>query len=422
MPGFIQYFGIDPEERTLVDWILSRRGFEIHYSDNLARMQRDVQDNPPDLIILDTPLPDDETFGICRALRSDEATAHVPVLIMGECHSGEWMAEAVAAGADGCVPKPVVPGELLAKVHAITRRNRARERRSGVSPGDLFAKRYEITGRLDRAGNDSSFFGTDTHSPEGHRVEIRIFPGAGSSVESRDCMTAVLREAYLLARLDHTNIAAFHDFGHTDSHYYLVTEYLCGNTLQDLLIVDGRINEGVAVVIARRVAETLAYLEAQGIFHRRICPETIVLTERDGVKLIGFGSACSIEDGQLTPGKVEERNVFTAPELLCDDGLADSSAAVYALGITLYQATTQSVPSFTHPRGAAAPPAPPVSQLNPEISGVLSDLIMSMIAPESSQRPTPVAILDSVDSSWYTAPENVAESVGASYPDVAVVA
>ncbi|HET9919614.1 MAG TPA: serine/threonine-protein kinase, partial [Ktedonobacteraceae bacterium] len=148
-------------------------------------------------------------------------------------------------------------------------------------------------------------------------------------------------EAAILARLSHPNLPAFTDFFSEDARYFLVMEYVEGQTLEELLENKGPFPERRVLNWARQLCEVLEYLHGQrpSIIFRDMKPGNIMLMHGGRVKLIDFGIArffrnASSQDTQLlgTPG-------FAPPEQY-GKAQTDERSDIYSLAMTLYQLMT----------------------------------------------------------------------------------
>ena len=165
-------------------------------------------------------------------------------------------------------------------------------------------------------------------------------------------------EAETLAKLDHPNIVAVHDFGEAGGLFYLVMEFVDGVNLHRLL--DGhRVAPREALAIVPQICDALQFAHDRGIVHRDIKPENILLDRRFRVKVADFGLAKLVGTaagapvpGAATPrpaslteaGRILGTPQYMAPEQLRDPAEVDHRADIYALGVVLYQMLTGELP------------------------------------------------------------------------------
>lgn len=172
------------------------------------------------------------------------------------------------------------------------------------------------------------------------------------------------REAKALAKLNHPNIVAIHEFGKKDDLYYIVMEYVDGTNLRTIM-ERGLINPKEALAIVPQICDALQYAHDRGIVHRDIKPENILLSREGTVKVADFGLA-KLVPGQRTgspgtsheprlpletiltrDGKIMGTPAYMAPEQLETPSEVDHRADIYALGVVFYQMLTGELPG-TH--------------------------------------------------------------------------
>ena len=212
------------------------------------------------------------------------------------------------------------------------------------------------------------------------------------------------REAQILVRLKHPHVVTVHEFGVLGRDIlFMVMEYLEGVSLRSRLRQKGWLPEAQCIEIAKQTALGLAAVHEQGIVHRDVSPDNIVLVAEDdseNVKIIDFGIAknvIAVEATKLTDtlkfvGKAE----YCSPEQIQGSlsGDIDGRSDIYSLGITLYELLTGSRPFRAKtPQGYIAKhlkSAPiPFEEVNPEarISSALADLVMRMLEKKRTERP-----------------------------------
>jgi serine/threonine-protein kinase len=159
-------------------------------------------------------------------------------------------------------------------------------------------------------------------------------------------------EAATASRLTSPHTITIFHFGRTDDDvYYIVMEYVEGNTLGHVLKRDGRIPIARAIAVARQVCLSLREAHARGIVHRDIKPSNVILVngDYDQVKVLDFGIAKHVLresddwDRELTSsGSYIGTPEYMSPEII--DGKVDARADIYAVGVMLYRAVTGRLP------------------------------------------------------------------------------
>ena len=176
-------------------------------------------------------------------------------------------------------------------------------------------------------------------------VAIKVLPEAVAADPDR--LRRFEREAKAVAKLDHPNILAIHDFGTETGTSYAVMELLEGKSLREL-ISKGDITTAKAVEYARDIADGLAAAHDKGIIHRDLKPENVFLTRDARVKILDFGLAkltlpehdlateTPTETLDTAPGSLIGTIAYMAPEQI-QGRPADHRSDIFALGVVLYE-------------------------------------------------------------------------------------
>jgi len=152
------------------------------------------------------------------------------------------------------------------------------------------------------------------------------------------------REASSLAALHHENILQIYDYRTDGPLPYMVTEYLEGVDLYDILERHGRLSAEVAAIVGLQVARALDYAHSKGVIHRDVKPANIMFTITGGIKLMDFGIARQTSMRDLTQvGAGVGTPAYMSPEQIMGDGL-DGRTDIWSLGIVLYQMLTGEKP------------------------------------------------------------------------------
>jgi capsular polysaccharide biosynthesis protein/predicted Ser/Thr protein kinase len=164
------------------------------------------------------------------------------------------------------------------------------------------------------------------------------------------------REARALARLNHPNIVAVHDFGQAGDLHYLVMEFVDGGNLRQIERA-GRLAPEQALAIVPQICEALQFAHNEGIVHRDIKPENILLDKKGRVKITDFGIAkmlgLTAEAAPLTGARdVVGTPHYMAPEQIEKPRTVDHRADIYSLGVVFYEMLTGELPL-----GKFAPPS-----------------------------------------------------------------
>ena len=181
-----------------------------------------------------------------------------------------------------------------------------------------------------------------------------------------------LREGQMLARLNHPNIVAVHDFGQAGGYFYLLMEFVDGVNLRQAMSA-GRFTPSQALAIVPKICEALQFAHDEGVLHRDIKPENILLDTKGRVKLVDFGIAKLVDsvdtEGQPTTGDAIGALTqsgaalgtpdYMAPEQITQPSGVDHRADIYSLGVVFYELLTGELPKEGFPPPSARSPVGP---------------------------------------------------------------
>ncbi len=213
--------------------------------------------------------------------------------------------------------------------------------------------------------------------------------------ENREFIKRFEREAKSIAKINHPNIVAVYDFGVHDGLWFMVNEYVEGQSLSK--IIGDRLVVPVAEVVNWLVhcLAGLAHVGQGNIVHRDIKPDNILVT-RDGVaKIADFGLAKDVSERNdstdLTAvGLAMGTPAYMSPEQ-CMGRKLDGRSDQYSLGVTAYFALTGQKPfvgqsSFEIMTQQREHTPPPTHQLNPSVPAEVSALVARMLAKDPADR------------------------------------
>jgi tRNA A-37 threonylcarbamoyl transferase component Bud32 len=154
------------------------------------------------------------------------------------------------------------------------------------------------------------------------------------------------REARALARLSHPNVVTVYESGEAGGLPYLVMEYVDGVTLRNAMR-EQKLTPAGALAVVPQLCDALEYAHAQGVVHRDVKPENILLTRDGRVKIADFGLAKVADPaGVSLTGTQQAMGTphYMAPEQWEKPGEVDHRADIYALGVVLYELLTGELP------------------------------------------------------------------------------
>lgn len=220
---------------------------------------------------------------------------------------------------------------LLTKTRALTLENKT------IGP-------YKISKFLGDGGMGAVYLGHDLRL--NRPVAIKLLSSYNATEAER--LHRFRKEALAASALNHPNILTIYEIGEVEEHNFIVTEYVDGETLLEL-IHDERLSLKGAIDIAIQVAAALAAAHSVGIVHRDIKPANVMVRADALVKVLDFGIAKFITDGdepppgesvlQTLPGTVVGTAAYMSPEQARGQSI-DARSDVWSLGVVLYEMVT----------------------------------------------------------------------------------
>ena len=227
-----------------------------------------------------------------------------------------------------------------------------------------------------------------------------------------------IREAKLATRIRHPNLVAVHDAGYDDARgvYFLVMDYVKGDTLRSTIAFGGAQPEKEAVRIILQVADVLVAAQRFGMVHRDLKPENIMLTAEGTVKLLDLGIAKTsggIDSLKTTAKSLFGTPAYISPEQAVDSSAVDARADVYSLGVILFELLCgrrpymDDVPAKVMQQLLDPSPIPDVRTFNDKVSPELSAVVSRMCAKNREERlSSPKAVIDALVRLGYAAPSS----------------
>ena len=265
-------------------------------------------------------------------------------------------------------------------------------------PSDLqvdLADQFRFERELGRGGMAVVYGAHDLR--HGREVAVKVLSAEESALRSVERFE---REVRISARLSHPNIVPMYDSGRTSTHMYFVMPLVQGETLRARLDRQGRLPVPEAVRIAREVADALDYAHRQGIVHRDVKPENIMLAHGHAL-VADFGIARLPDDGasQLTgTGVFLGTADYVSPEQIFGEAQVGPSADIYALGCVLFEMLTGEPPFRAANTQATLArrltgPAPRVRASRPDVPTELDETVSRSMSTDPAARPPGAAAL-----------------------------
>jgi serine/threonine-protein kinase len=253
-------------------------------------------------------------------------------------------------------------------------------------PDQIVNQRYRVLRKLGAGGMADVNLCEDLTL--GRRVALKVL--SSRFVHDAQFVERFRREAKAAAGLNHPNLVAIYDWGEIDGTYFIVMEYVEGETLKQLVRRRGRLNGSEALEIALGLLAAVGYAHRHGVVHRDIKSQNILLDASGAVKVTDFGIARAGDTGMTEAGSVLGTAQYLAPEQARGE-VVDERSDLYSVGIVLYEMLTGRVP-FTGDSAVTVamkhvnerPPEP--AEVVPGMPYALNQIVLKALAKDPSLR------------------------------------
>src|SRR5919198_212937 len=257
----------------------------------------------------------------------------------------------------------------------------------------LLSNRYELGETLGYGGMSEAHRGKDVRL--GRDVAVKVL--RADLARDPQFQERFRREAQNAAALNHPAIVAVYDTGETRTSYgplpYIVMEYVDGRTLRDIVKTEGPLPGQRAMEIMADVCAALDFSHRHGIVHRDVKPANVMITRNGAVKVMDFGIARAVHDGQAAmtqTAAVIGTAQYLSPEQARGEAV-DARSDVYAAGCVLFELLVGHPPfvgdspvSVAYQHVREDPRAP--SEINPEISPDVDAVVLKALAKNPANR------------------------------------
>jgi hypothetical protein len=206
--------------------------------------------------------------------------------------------------------------------------------------GELVAGRYELEELVGTGGMSSVYRAHDRLLER--KVALKILHDVHGADE--ETIERFRREARSVAQLSHPSIVTVIDRGEDDGRQFIVFEYVAGENLKRLIEREGPLPVRRALELTIEIGRALAFAHGNGLVHRDVKPQNVLLNGDGQPKVTDFGIARSIDvDGMTRTGTVLGTSNYIAPEQAGGQPVSELTD-VYSLGVVLYELLTGDVP------------------------------------------------------------------------------
>lgn len=338
------------DNRDMLSRRLARQGYGVEAVASGEIALERIAQTKFDLVLLDVMMPGMGGLATLERLRQTYSQAQLPVIMATARSQSEDMVEAFRLGANDYITKPIDFAVALARIEAQLATLAAAHTPADWSDPNLLAQRYRIVRLLGQGGFGMTYLAQDTHRPgEPLCVVKQLRPlahGESFAIARRLFNT----EAETLEKLGtHDQIPRLLAYFEQEQQFYLVQEYIAGDSLTEELRPGQPLSEPQMLNLVISILKVLAFVHANRVIHRDVKPENIIRRASDRkLVLIDFGIVKCLE-ATLNPENITRNQTVSvgtmgyAPIEQCL-GQPVFSSDIYAVGVIALQALTGQPP------------------------------------------------------------------------------
>ena len=264
---------------------------------------------------------------------------------------------------------------------------------TGLTSGTVLDGRYRLGAMIARGGMSTVYRGVDTRLDRPVAVKVM----SPHYVADPTFLTRFEREARLAASLGHPGVVAVYDQGQDGDLVFLVMELVDGGTLRDLIRERGPLPVPVVFAILDPLLDALGAAHANGLVHRDVKPEYVLISARGTVKIADFGLVRAVGSHTVATGDVILGTVaYLSPEQVAT-GVSDTRTDVYAAGIVAFEMLTGRPPfegdnpmsvAYQHVHSDVPAPSSRIDPAGPAdaVPAPLDDLVLAATARDPAER------------------------------------
>jgi serine/threonine-protein kinase len=254
--------------------------------------------------------------------------------------------------------------------------------------GEILSGRYELEELVGTGGMSSVYRAHDRLLDR--KVALKVLHDQYTA--DADYVERFRHEARSVASLSHPNIVTVIDRGEHEGRQFIVFEYVEGENLKRLIERRGPAPVATALELAIQIARGLSFAHQQGLVHRDVKPQNVLLNGDGQAKVTDFGIARSldVQHGMTQTGTVLGTSDYIAPEQ-AQGQRVDEHTDIYSLGVVLYELLTNEVPYPGENFVAVAmrhinEPPPPIRDKRPDVSPRLEAAVQRAMAKQPEDR------------------------------------
>lgn len=260
---------------------------------------------------------------------------------------------------------------------------------TAIRTGSDFGPRYRIEALIGQGGMGRVYKAYDRELDR--TVAIKVV--REGMMGETNIMERFKQELVLASKISHKHILRIHDLGEVDGLKFITMAFVEGQDLHQILKANPRLPLDRALNFARQLADALAAAHAEGVVHRDLKPQNILVDKSDQIYVSDFGLAKSFADGAV--GMTQTGAFLGTPRYMSPEQAegkeTDGRSDLYAFGLILYEMATGDIPftgksslELMYQRVSVAPKNPKL--INPEIPNWLAQIIMRCLEKDPDAR------------------------------------
>jgi len=256
-----------------------------------------------------------------------------------------------------------------------------------LSPGTLFADRYQIIEELGTGGMGRVYKVLDKELDTLVVLKVILHEVAADP----ETIPRFRNELKLSREISHKNVCRMFDLNTSKGTYYITMEFVDGESLKNIILMTKKLSVATAIDITKQICEGLGEAHRHGVVHRDLKPGNIIIDRDGNAKILDFGLARSIESHGITAtGIIIGTPQYMSPEQV-QEKTVDQRSDIYSLGVLLYEMLTGQVPfdgdspvrvALRHVKEKPIEP----KDINLKIPQVVSRVILKCLAKEKEDR------------------------------------
>ncbi|HML49453.1 MAG TPA: protein kinase, partial [Clostridia bacterium] len=251
--------------------------------------------------------------------------------------------------------------------------------------GRVLANRYEIQERIGVGGMAYVYRALDRNTQK--MVAVKIL--REELTNDDEFVQRFEREARAASKMSHPNVVNLLDVGTEEDMRYIVIEYVSGRSLKEMIRESGGLRSEMAGQITVRILSALQHAHQNGIIHRDIKPQNILLDKEGVIKVLDFGIARIMNDAQVQERTIGSVHYFSPEQARGET--ADEKSDLYSVGVVLYEMLTGKIPfqgdstvsvAMQHLQDKPVSP----EEINPNVSAALSRVALKAMEKDPAKR------------------------------------